>query len=81
VTERQAEIDGERNQREPRTTPDMVTKPAHHSLAEIVLNLPGKPSLADVSKRSTGHPNTLPRRFGKLRSGLSHLRPGSWRSR
>jgi len=30
VTERQAEVDGERNQRKPRTAPDMVTKPTHY---------------------------------------------------
>ena len=29
VTERQAEVDGKRNQRKPRTAPDMVTKPMH----------------------------------------------------
>jgi hypothetical protein len=29
VTKGQAEIDGERKQRKPRTTPDMVTKPMH----------------------------------------------------
>jgi hypothetical protein len=29
VTERQAEIDGERHQRKPRTAPDVVTKPTH----------------------------------------------------
>jgi len=35
VTKRQTEIDGERDQRKPRTTPDMVTKPAHHRRVEI----------------------------------------------
>jgi hypothetical protein len=35
VTKRQTEIDGERDQRKPRTTPDMVTKPAHHGRVHI----------------------------------------------
>ena len=35
VAKGQAEIDGERDQRKPRTTPDMVTKPAHHRRVEI----------------------------------------------
>jgi hypothetical protein len=33
VTKRQAKVDGERNQRKPRTMLDMVTKPTHHRRA------------------------------------------------
>jgi len=35
VSKRQAEIDGERNQRKPRTAPDMVTKPTHYGRASF----------------------------------------------
>ena len=35
VTEGQANIDGERKQRNPRTTSDMVTKPTHHSRVDF----------------------------------------------
>jgi len=33
VAKRQADVNGERNQRQPRTTPDMVTKPTHSGRA------------------------------------------------
>ena len=35
VTKGQAKIDGERNQRKPRNSPDMVTKPVHHGRAKF----------------------------------------------
>ena len=36
VTKRQTKVDGKRDQRKPRTTPDMVTKPTHCGRAEKI---------------------------------------------
>jgi hypothetical protein len=35
VTKRQTDIDGERKERQPRTTPGMVTKPAHYGPSQF----------------------------------------------
>jgi hypothetical protein len=43
VTKRQADVNGERNQRQPRTTPDMVTKPTHSGRADYRQTSPEQP--------------------------------------
>jgi hypothetical protein len=35
VTKRETEVDGERKERKPRTTSDMVTKPTHFGRSEF----------------------------------------------
>jgi hypothetical protein len=52
VTKRQADIDGERHQRQPRTTPDMVTKPPHYGPSQIFVRLSSTAILAGSLRRS-----------------------------
>ena len=52
VAKGQAEIDGERNQRQPRTTPDMVTKPAHYGPSQFSLDFANAAILAGSLRRS-----------------------------
>jgi hypothetical protein len=63
VTKRQAEIDGERKERQPRATPDMVTKPAHYGRAGFFLRPLGPLAiLANRPKRSIARRDEMTRR-------------------
>jgi hypothetical protein len=60
MTEGQGQIDGERNQREPRTLPDMITKPAHSELDRRLPQPPtGRMILSDPAGRSIGSPSCM----------------------
>jgi hypothetical protein len=57
VAKGQTEIDGERNQRQPRATPDMVTKPAHYGPSQFSSNFASAGILAGSLRRSIAGPS------------------------
>jgi len=74
VAKGQAEIDSEREQRKPRTTSDMVTKPAHSARAGFFpWDLPDGPFLVGPPKRSSAQQNTIPPSFQGLGCTRSHF--------